>query len=55
MLLPLNVEYVRTSKNLGYENPYTVTGGVQRTGLKRKPKGRCTDRDTETWKAWSVE
>lgn len=25
-------------KNIGYEKPYTVIGGIKRTGLKDKPK-----------------
>ena len=30
----LNAAYVGLSKNLYYERPYTVTGGIQHTGSK---------------------
>lgn len=31
------------SKSCYYERPYGVTGIIQFTGLKRRPKGICTD------------
>ena len=31
------------SKNCCYERPYSVTGAIQFTGLKRRPKSICTD------------
>jgi hypothetical protein len=37
------------------EKPYTVTGGIQQTGLKRKPKGICTDKEIGTREANDVE
>ncbi|GAA6406018.1 hypothetical protein K040078D81_01350 [Blautia hominis] len=46
---------MRMSKTGRYENPYTVTGGIQRTGTKGKPKGICTDRDDGTRKGWNTE
>ena len=30
--------YVRMSKNRCYESPYTVTGGIQHTGIEEAPK-----------------
>lgn len=31
------------SKSCCYERPYSVTGAIQFTGLKRRPKSICTD------------
>ena len=39
------------SKNIGYEMPYTVTGGIKHTGSERTPTGICIDRIVGTRKA----
>jgi len=39
MHLPQNVVYVRWSKSVVYETPYSVTGTIQHTGSKQEPKG----------------
>ena len=41
-------------KNIGYEKPYTVIGGIKRTGLKDKPKDICKDRIIGTRKGIGV-
>lgn len=46
---------VGLSMDANEEKPYTVTGGIQRTGLKRKPKSICTDRKNGTRKANNAE
>ena len=46
---------VGLSMNANEEKPYTVTGGIRQTGLKRKPTGICTDRKTETREANNAE
>ena len=38
------------SKNLEYENPYSVTGTIKLTGPEQSPKGICTDKIIGTWK-----
>ncbi|MGF7186958.1 hypothetical protein GGQ84_003097 [Desulfitispora alkaliphila] len=43
------------SKNVAYENPYAITGGIKQTGPERKPKDICTDRIIGTWKVCNVE
>ena len=45
---------VGISKSLCYENPYSVTGTIQHTGLKQTPKGICTDKSVGTWKAMNT-
>ena len=39
--MPSKGEYVGTSKNPLYENPCTVTGGSQHTGVQQAPKIIC--------------
>ena len=46
---------VRLSKNLCYEKPYCVTGAIKLTGLKRTPKGICTDKDDGTRKGTELQ
>lgn len=41
---------VRMSKNLVYENPYSVTGTIKLTGSEQNPKGICKDKIIGTWK-----
>jgi len=43
------------SKISCYENPYTVTGGIWQTGLKREPKGICKDKIIGTQKVSNAE
>lgn len=31
--------FVRFSKTLVYEKPYTITGSIKQTGLQERPKG----------------
>jgi hypothetical protein len=47
----VNAGCVGVSKIGLYENPYNVTGIIQRTGSEQAPKGICTDRFIGTWKA----
>lgn len=47
--------FVRTSKISGYENPYTVTGSIKQTGLKRGPTGICKDKIIGTQKVSNAE
>jgi len=44
MRLPHYVAYVRWSKSVVYETPYSVTGTIQHTGSKQEPKGTHIDR-----------
>lgn len=46
---------MRISKNLCYESPYIVTGGIKQAGSERKPKCICTDRIIGTQKANNME
>ena len=38
------------SKDLCYENPYSVTGTIKLTGSEQSPKSICTDKIVGTWK-----
>lgn len=44
------MQYVRLSKNYGYEKPCIVTGNTNHTGLKQEPKDIWTDKNIGTWK-----
>lgn len=43
MCKSLKRKLVRISKNLAYENPYSVTGTIKLTGSEQNPKNICTD------------
>ena len=38
-----------------YEPPYSVTGTIKYTGLKKAPKDICTGKNIGTWKATNAE
>ncbi len=40
----LAIGQVWRSKNVRYETPYTVKGGIKLAGSKETPKRICTDR-----------
>ena len=50
-----SARFVRISKTVAYENPYTITGSIKQTGLEEKPTDICTDRIIGTWKVSNVE
>lgn len=39
MYMALIMQYVRSSKNCGYEKPCIVIGNTKHTGSKQAPKG----------------
>ena len=44
-----DVVFVRVSKILYYENPYTVIGSIKQTGSQELPKDICKDKTIGTW------
>lgn len=45
----------RMSKNFHYENPNTVTGGIENAGVKQAPNLICTDKFKGTLETTDVE